>query len=125
MTNLSLRLLVLVGAAVLAAAALVDARPADASSNRIAVLTQIDGFRDTTWHWQRLMGKRPTPTTYAERRARSAAYRVWLRDLWRKRARGARSGADGGLRRRCSLPLVRRFHCAHVTTLTFCKQPAC
>jgi Transglycosylase-like domain len=93
-TNLSLRLLVLVGAALLAAAALLDARPASASVSRVAVLTQIDDYRDQTWHWQQLMGARRTPTTYAERTARSAAYRVWLRDLWRKRAHAAERRAS-------------------------------
>ncbi len=86
MTNLSLRLLVLVGVLVLAAAALVNPRLADARSNRADVVAKIDDFRIETWRWQSLMGKPRTPTAYSERRARSAAYRAWLLDLWRKRA---------------------------------------
>jgi hypothetical protein len=85
-TNLSVRLLVLVGALVLAATALIDPRSADASSSRIEVLTQIDQARSETWRWQRLMGQPRTPTTYGERDAKSRAYRAWLRALWRKRA---------------------------------------
>jgi hypothetical protein len=85
LTNPSLRLLVLAGALILAAAALVHPRQADASSSSVAVLAQIDGYRSETWRWQRLMGTRRTPTDYGERRA-SAAYRAWIRDLWRRRA---------------------------------------
>ena len=43
----------------------------------------------------------------------------------RKRACGPRRCGDGRIRRACSLPLVRRHGCAHVTVFTFCKQPAC
>ena len=86
MTNLSLRLLVLVGALVLAAAALVQPRAADAATDRIAVLAEIDDYRTETWHWQKLMGARLTPAAFTEREATSSTYRGWLRDLWRKRA---------------------------------------
>ena len=86
MTNLSLRLLVLVGALVLAAAALMQPHAAHAASDRIAVLTQIYDYRSDTWRWQRLMGAPRTPTAYTERQSGSATYRTWLRDLWRERA---------------------------------------
>ena len=89
MTNLSLRLLVLVGALVLAAAALVQPRAADAATDRVAVLAEIDDYRTETWHWQKLMGARLTPTAFTEREATSSTYRTWLRDLWRKRALAA------------------------------------
>lgn len=94
MTNLSLRLLVLVGAFALAAAALLDPRPAGASATRLAVLAQISDFRNETWRWQRLMGQPRTPTAYTEREAKSAAYRAWLRDLWRRRAATAQRRAE-------------------------------
>ncbi len=86
MTKLSVRLLVLVGVLVLAAVALFQPTAADAGSRRVAVLAQIDEARNETWRWQRLMDERRTPTTYSERRAKSALYRAWLRDLWRRRA---------------------------------------
>ena len=89
MSNLSVRLLVLVGALVLAAAAVIDPRSADASTSRIEVLAQIDRARSETWRWERLMGRPRTPTAYDERAAKSSAYRAWLRALWRKRAAAA------------------------------------
>ena len=106
MTNLSLRLLVLVGALLLAAAALVGPRPADASSSRVAVLNQIADYRGDTWHWQRLMGTRRSPTTYGERKATSSAYRIWLRDLWRRRALAAE-------RRATNPPHRSAWQCIH------------
>jgi len=87
--NLSVRLLVLVGALVIAAATLIRPTTANAKSNRVAVLTQIVGARDETWRWQRLMGKPQTPTVYSERTVTSSAYRLWLRELWQKRANRA------------------------------------
>jgi len=85
-TNLSVRLLVLVGALVLASAALLHPSAADARSERVAVLTQIAQARSQTWRWERVMSSRRTPTVYGERTARSAAYRLWVRNLWQKRA---------------------------------------
>jgi len=85
-TNLSVRLLVLVGALVLAATALLHPNRAKASGSRTTVVAQIDEARSETWRWQRLMGKPRTPTAYGERRATGSAYRLWLRDLWQQRA---------------------------------------
>ena len=106
MTNLSLRLLVLAGALVLTAAAFVDARPATASSKRVAMVAQIADYRDETWRWQRLMGARRTPTTYAERKATSNAFRAWIRDLWRERALAAE-------RRAANPPRRAAWQCIH------------
>ena len=39
-----------------------------AASNKVVAVEEIDDFRRTTWHWQRVIGKRPTPTEYSERR---------------------------------------------------------
>jgi Transglycosylase-like domain len=87
-TNVSARLLVLVGA-VMAAIALLQPSRATATSSRTTVVAQIDEARAQTWRWQRLMGKPRTPTRYSERRGTSWAYRVWLRNLWEKRAHAA------------------------------------
>jgi hypothetical protein len=40
------------------------------------------------------MGKRRTPTNYAERRTSDGAYRVWVRNLWKRRAAAARLAAQ-------------------------------
>jgi hypothetical protein len=51
------------------------------------MLTSIRHYRAETWRWQRLMGKRLTPTAYsAEREKHASAYRRWVLQLWRKRA---------------------------------------
>lgn len=84
--NLSVRMLLVVGALVLVLAALVRPQPADARSTRVGLVEQISDFRAETWRWQKLMGKPRTPTTFSERQIASSAYRAWIRDLWRKRA---------------------------------------
>ena len=93
MANLSVRLLVLVGVLVLALAALTRSDSADAATKHTTVLEQIAELRSETWHWQRLMMKPRTPTNYGERTTRSAAYRTWIRALWRKRAERAEQRA--------------------------------
>jgi hypothetical protein len=84
--TLFVRLPVLVGAFALAAATFAPARSADAASARTVLLTEIDGLRRATWHWQQLMGKPRTPTDFAERRTPDEAYRRWVRNLWQRRA---------------------------------------
>lgn len=106
MTNLSLRLLVLAGVLALVLAALLAPRPADASTSRAALLAQIDDYRSETWRWQRVMGARRTPTSYDEREATSAAYRAWVRDLWRGRAERAQ-------RQAARPPHRAAWHCIH------------
>jgi hypothetical protein len=54
---------------------------------RKKLVQQIRKHRKATWHWQRVMGKRRTPTEHAERRATSIATLKRLRDGWRGRAR--------------------------------------
>jgi Transglycosylase-like domain len=88
-TNLSLRFLLLAGVLALALAALTHSDEADARTQRATLLAQIDDLRAETWRLQRLMGKPRTETNYAERTAKSDAYRRWVRDLWRKRALAA------------------------------------
>jgi hypothetical protein len=60
-----------------------------AKAERLALNAQIDGLRRVTWRWQQLMGKRRTPTNYAERRSVDPDYRRWVRNLWQRRARTA------------------------------------
>jgi hypothetical protein len=88
--NLFVRLLVLSGALALSLAAMAPTRTADAASastsaNKV-VLAQIDDLRRTTWRLQQLMDRPKTPTRYDERRTADHRYRVWLRDLWKRRA---------------------------------------
>ena len=102
MNNASVRLLVIVGVLTLALAALL--RPATAkaeptstestaAATRIALIRQIDHYRKHTWHWQRLMNQRTTPTFFAERKSSDNNYRRWIRDLWQRRARAAQRQA--------------------------------
>lgn len=58
-----------------------------------ALRRQIGSHRATTWHWQRVMGKRRTPTNHGERRTASVAKLSWVRDLWRSRAMSVRMSA--------------------------------
>ena len=58
------------------------------------LLTTIARYRRETWHWQRLMGKRRTPTAFDARETRKPSYRRWIRDLWLRRAERARRAAQ-------------------------------
>jgi hypothetical protein len=58
------------------------------------VLTGIDHYRALTWRWQRLMGKRLTPTDYSARETESKLYRRWVLRLWQRRAVAARRQAQ-------------------------------
>jgi hypothetical protein len=59
---------------------------AGASSRRESEIQQIERFRQTTWHWQTVMGVRRAPSDFSERRTNDAAYRHWVWRLWRDRA---------------------------------------
>ena len=64
---------------------------ASAAGRRISVkqpeiLGQIARYQRMTWRWQRVMSAPLTRSSATARRARSAAYRRWVRDLWRRRA---------------------------------------
>jgi hypothetical protein len=91
--NLSVRLLVLVGALALSLTTFVPADGADAASTRTALIAEIDDLRGATWRWQRLMGKPRTPTDFVERRTRDDDFRRWVRNLWQRRARAAKRRA--------------------------------
>ena len=84
--NLSLRLLVLVGIAVLVLAVIARPHSAGARSTRVNLVEQIADYRTQTWSWQRLTGSPRTPTSYSERRRADTTYRAWVRDLWRRRS---------------------------------------
>jgi hypothetical protein len=57
------------------------------------MLRSIDGYREQTWHWQRVTMRPRTPTKYSERSDPSPRYRHWVLRLWRKRAHKARRHA--------------------------------
>ena len=94
MTNLFVRLCVLVGAFAVCQATFVPILGADAASTRVAMIEEIDDLRQATWHWQRLMGKPRTPTDFAERRTRDDEYRHWVRNLWQRREQAAQRRAE-------------------------------
>jgi Transglycosylase-like domain len=56
-------------------------------------LSTIETHRKATWRWQRLMGRRLTPSSFSERKATGVRYLNWLEELWARRARAARRKA--------------------------------
>jgi hypothetical protein len=80
-----------------AAATIVDREP--------TLLEQIREHRAETWRWQTVMGRPLTPTAYGERRA-SELSRVWIRDVWKRRA------ATAGQQARHP-PHLRAWLCIH------------
>jgi Transglycosylase-like domain len=97
--NTFVRVLALAVAITLSLAALSTPRDADAAATRAQTLAQIDDLRRQTWRLQTLMGKRRTPTFYGERRTPDAAYRFWIRGLWKRRAAAALRQAQNPPRR--------------------------
>ncbi|MGI8421340.1 MAG: transglycosylase family protein [Gaiellaceae bacterium] len=71
-----------------------------------AILAQIDRYRHETWHWQRVMSLRPTPTNHSASHDPSLRYRVWVRNLWRHRAARAHVLAE-------RVPHKREWLCIH------------
>jgi hypothetical protein len=47
---------------------------------------RIERYRRDTWHRQRVMGRRPSPTTFSYRRTSNPDYRLFVLDVWRDRA---------------------------------------
>lgn len=80
-------------------AALAAPRAADAAITRAEVISQVDQFRRQTWRLQALMGKKRTPTLFQERRTPDPSYRIWVRNLWKKRAAAALRQAQNPPRR--------------------------
>jgi hypothetical protein len=58
-----------------------------------AVLDEIDGYRQRTWRWQRLMGQPRTPFSNSARHSDKPEYHRWVRDLWKRRLARARRQA--------------------------------
>ena len=65
----------------------------EAAAEAAALVDAIDRHRSVAWHWQRVMGKRPQQTNYAERSVESVAQLTLLRDVWLERATRARTRA--------------------------------
>ncbi len=57
---------------------------------RRLVVHRIATVRQETWHWQRVMARRPTPSLFGRQDARSLAYSRWVLRLWERRADHAR-----------------------------------
>jgi len=71
-----------------------EAAPPAVDRARVNTLRrQVRSQRANAWHWQRVMGKRRTPTNYGERRTTSVAKLTWMRNLWRTRATRVRKNA--------------------------------
>jgi hypothetical protein len=57
------------------------------------VMKQIRRYRARTWRWQRLMGMRRTRASHLVETVPSPTFKLWVRNLWRKRALQARRKA--------------------------------
>lgn len=78
------------------------------------ILGQIARYQRVTWRWQRVMSSTLTKSSGTARRMRSAAYRRWVRDLWRRRALRTRRVAQNPPHRGAWLCLfVHERHPAH------------
>jgi Transglycosylase-like domain len=92
-----LRLLPVLAFILLGLAALTSTRPADARENKAVVLApsdagivkQIRHYRRATWRWQSVMGVRRSRAGRAEKDP-SRKYKLWARNLWKRRANRAR-----------------------------------
>jgi hypothetical protein len=93
--------------------------PATAAGRRITVkqpeiLGQIARYQRITWRWQRVMSKPATHSSGTARRVRSAAYRVWVRNLWKRRALQTRRLAQNPPHKSAWLCLyVHERHASH------------
>ena len=84
----------------LAAAALTATNQASAEGKRVQVIPgdaglvrQIHRFRKQTWRWQSVMGVPRTPASRVGVKGPSRAYKLWVRNLWKRRALRARRKA--------------------------------
>jgi len=50
------------------------------------VLKQIHRYRTRTWRWERLMGMRRTPASRLVETDPSPKFKLWVRNLWKRRA---------------------------------------
>jgi hypothetical protein len=110
----NLRLLPVLAFILLSLAALSVTRQADAREKKVAVLVpsdagivrQIHHFRSATWHWQSVMGARPSPSNRAAEKDPSRKFKLWVRNLWKHRAKRAH-------RRAVNVPHKREWLCIH------------
>ena len=70
------------------------------------LLRKIGARQHETWHWERVMGARPTLSSDAGVRIIGLGYRRWVLRLWSMRARHAR-------RRAQHPPHLRAWLCIH------------
>jgi len=70
------------------------------------VLRAANAYRRQTWHWQRVMGVRTTPSRHSAAKSTNLAYRLWVRNLWRRRATVVR-------RRALHPPHRQQWQCIH------------
>ena len=97
----NLRLLPVLAFILLGLAALTATRPADAREKKVAVLApsdagivkQIRHYRRATWHWQSVMGVKRTRANRTAERDPSRKFKLWVRNLWKQRAKRARTSA--------------------------------
>jgi hypothetical protein len=92
-----------------AVALLIPSEEAAAGERQLAagstyLTSKIDRWRQRTWYWQRVMGKRLYPTAYLDRASRSLTYRQWVLELWKGRALKAK-------RRALRPPHLKRWLC--------------
>ena len=96
----SLRLLPVLLLALLGVFALTATRQADAREKTVhavhmhpydgGLVRQIHHYRRVTWRWQSVMGARHTRATRAAVKDPSHKYKIWVRNLWKHRAKRAR-----------------------------------
>jgi hypothetical protein len=69
-------------------------RQAAAKGNSVppdaAVVKRIHHYQRVTWRWQTVMGVRRTPTSRAAETDPSLKFKLWVRNLWHRRANRAR-----------------------------------
>jgi hypothetical protein len=74
------------------------AKPAAANGDE--VVEQIRRLQRTTWHWQSVLGRKRTGSSFSADRSTDPAYRVWVRELWQRRAVRVRRSAQRFMARR-------------------------
>jgi Transglycosylase-like domain len=109
LTRLLLRTAALaaVSAAAFASAGAPDARAATRVNPEEAVLRKIAQVRTSTWRLQRLMGRRPTRTSYSAQSSPKLAYQRWVLAVWRQRHARARRQFQRPPRKRAWLCIHR------------------
>src|SRR3954464_12780825 len=69
------------------AAAAVSSQAGAARITPNAALTvEIGRYQHVTWHWQKVIGLRRTPSSFSPLRSPDPAYQRWVLRLWQHRA---------------------------------------